>query len=75
MLLARIEDCLKEAVFALRPDYRTDAMANVLFTMTICGGFYAFDQCRHLGEEAVLAAIAALNRKVVELLPQPMRPE
>ncbi len=43
MLLVRVEDSLKEIIFSLRPEYKDNITANVLFTLSIYGGFYAFE--------------------------------
>lgn len=66
--LVRIENSLKEAVFGIRPDYKEDAVANIVLTYAICGGFYAFRKCRSFGEEALIEVIALLNKKATELL-------
>ena len=68
MLLVRTENCLKEIIFSLRPDYRENAAANVLFTHSIYGSFYAFEHCRGFGEDAVIDMLSEINRKIMELL-------
>ena len=68
MLLVRTENCLKEIIFSLRPDCRENAAANVLFTHSIYGSFYAFEHCRGFGEDAVIDMLSEINRKIMELL-------
>lgn len=66
MLPARIEASLKEVIFSLRPDYRDNPAANVLFTQEIYGGFYSFEKCRHFGDEQVVRIMSEINRKGLE---------
>lgn len=68
MLLVRVEDSLKEIIFSLRPDYKDNITANVLFTLSIYGGFYAFEHCRSFGEDSVIDVLSEINRKIMELL-------
>lgn len=68
MLLVRVEDSLKEIIFSLRPDYKDNITANVLFTFSIYGGFYAFENCRSFGEDSVIDVLSEINRKIMELL-------
>lgn len=68
MLLVRVENSLKEIIFSLRPDYKDNITANVLFTLSIYGGFYAFENCRSFGEDSVIDVLSEINRKIMELL-------
>lgn len=70
MLLIQIENSLKETIFSIRPDYKENITANVLFTLSIYGGFYAFEKCRHFGDDSVIDALAEINQKIMELLKQ-----
>lgn len=68
MLLVRIEDSLKEIIFSLRPDYKNNIAANVLFTLSIYGGFYAFENCRNFGEDSVIDILTEINKNLMVLL-------
>ena len=68
MLLIRIEESLKKIIFSLRPEYRDSMTANVLFTLSIYGGFYAFEHCRSFGEGSVIDILATINQKIMEVL-------
>ncbi len=68
MLLIRTESSLKDIIFSLRPDYKENITANVLFTLTIYGGFYAFEKCRFFGEDSVIDILSEINQKIMELL-------
>ena len=68
LLLVRVEDSLKKIIFSLRPDYKDNITANVLFTLSIYGGFYAFENCRSFGEDSVIDVLSEINRKIMELL-------
>ncbi|MCM1046854.1 MAG: TetR/AcrR family transcriptional regulator [Clostridiales bacterium] len=67
-LLYRIEQSLKEIIFKIRPEYKENVIANVTLTYSIYGGFYAFEKCRQFGDNEVIEIMAALNKKVNELL-------
>lgn len=67
-LLYKIEKSLKEIIFEIRPDYKDNAVVNVIFTYAIYGGFYAFEKCRRFGDKEVIDVMADLNEKVIELL-------
>lgn len=68
LLLVRIENSLKEIIFSIRPDYKNDATANIVFTYGIYGGYYAFEKCRNFGDNTVMEVMALLNKKLHELL-------
>ena len=68
MLLIRTENSLKDIIFSLRPDYKENITANVLFTLSIYGGFYAFEKCRSFGEDSVIDILSEINQKIMELL-------
>ena len=68
MLLIRTESSLKDIIFSLRPDYKENITANVLFTLSIYGGFYAFEKCRSFGEDSVIDILSEINQKIMELL-------
>ena len=68
MLLIRIEESLKKIIFSLRPDYKNSMTANVLFTLSIYGGFYAFEHCRSFGEDSVIDVLAEINQKIMKIL-------
>ena len=68
MLLNRIENSLKDIIFLLRPEYKENAAANILFTFSIYGGFYAFDKCRHFGKEAVIDSLSEINLEIMKFL-------
>ena len=68
MLLIRIEESLKKIIFSLRPEYRDSMTANVLFTLSIYGGFYAFEHCRSFGEDSVIDVLAEINQKIMKIL-------
>ncbi|MCM1121860.1 MAG: TetR/AcrR family transcriptional regulator [Eubacterium sp.] len=67
-LLCKIEKSLKEIIFAMRPDYKDDAAANIVFTYAIYGSFYAFEKCRKFGDKEVIEIMAELSEKGNELL-------
>ncbi len=69
MLIARVEQSLKEAAFALRPDLSGDAAAGALFTFAIYGSYYAYTRCAGADERAVTGAIAQASRQVMAMLP------
>ncbi len=52
----------------MRPDYKDNAVVNVILTYAIYGGFYAFEKCRRFGDKEVIDVMADLNEKVIELL-------
>ena len=66
--LVSIETSLKETIFALRPEYKDQAAANIAVTYGVYGGFYAFQKCRRFGEDVLVEVIASLNKRVAELL-------
>lgn len=68
LLLIRIENSLKEVIFSIRPDYKDNAIANIVFTYGIYGGFYAFEKCRVFGDKTVMEVMGTLNKKLHELL-------
>lgn len=67
-LLCKIEKSLKEIIFEMRPDYKDNAVANIILTYAIYGGFYAFEKCRKFGDKEVIEVMSDLNEKVNELL-------
>lgn len=68
MLIVRIESSLKKIIFSLRPEYKDNVNANVLFTFSIYGSYYAYEKCRYLGEEAVFNSLSQISTKIMELL-------
>ena len=68
MLIVQVENSLKSCIFSLRPDYKKNITANILFTFSIYGSFYAFEKCRHLGEDVVIDTISEISQKIMELL-------
>lgn len=68
MLIAQIENSLKEMIISLRPAYKDDVKANVLFTFSIYGSYYAYKKCQYLGEGAVFDFLSQISRKMMELL-------
>ena len=68
MLIVQVENSLKSCIFSLRPDYKENITANILFTFSIYGSFYAFEKCRHLGEDVVIDTISEISQKIMELL-------
>ena len=68
LLIVRIEDSLKEMIRLLSPDLLDDPAVDTLFTLEIYGEYYAFQKCRHLGDEAVIATLCEHSRRTMELL-------
>lgn len=68
LFLVQVENSLKEIIFSLRPEYKENITANVLFTLSIYGGFYAFEKYRRFGEDAIIDTISEINQKIMELL-------
>lgn len=69
MLIVRVEQSLREAIFALRPELSGDAAAHALITFSIYGSYYAFERCAGMDEDAVTRAIAAINARIMERMP------
>lgn len=68
LLIVRIEDSLKEMIRLISPGLLDDPAVDTLFTLEIYGEYYAFQKCRHLGDEAVIDILCAHSRKTMELL-------
>ena len=73
LLIVRIEDSLKDMIRRLYPDLLEDPAADTLFTLEIYGEYYAFQKCRHLGDEAVIATLCEHSRRTMDIL-QSARP-
>ena len=57
----KTELILKQLVFRLRPEYENDVEKNVLFSMKIYGGFYAFQANKKFNTDKVISVISKLN--------------
>lgn len=68
LLIERIEDSLKSMIRQMHPGLLEDPAAETLFTLEIYGEYYAFQKCRHLGDEAVIATLCEHSRRTMELL-------
>ena len=68
LLVERIEQSLKEMIRLLSPGLLDDPAADTLFTLEIYGEYYAFQKCRGLGDDAVIAVLCEHSRRTMELL-------
>ncbi len=66
--LVCLENGLKETLFGLRPEYQNDAVANVVLTYGVYGGFYALQKRRLFDDQAIIDTVISLNNKIAELL-------
>lgn len=62
----KIEAVLKETIFAIYPQYRSDTDFNIRLTYSIYGGFYAYN--RHFSNlgKSVTEIIGRLSERVME---------
>lgn len=61
MLPQKTECILKKLVFRLRPDYENDVEKNVLFSIKIYGGFYAFQVNIKYDVDKVISIVSKLS--------------
>ncbi|HIT65114.1 MAG TPA: hypothetical protein IAC37_11875, partial [Candidatus Ventrimonas merdavium] len=66
--LVCLENGLKETLFGLRPEYQNDAVANVVLTYGVYGGFYALQRRCLFDDQAIIDTVISLNNKIAELL-------
>lgn len=61
MLPQKTEYILKKLVFKFRPEYENDVEKNVLFSLKIYGGFYAFQVNKKYDVDEVISIIGKLS--------------
>lgn len=57
----RLEASIKEFIFQLYPEYRTDAEKNIFLSYCIYGGFHAYHQNLSYGLETVIETLGKLT--------------
>ena len=63
VLAKKTEAILKKLVFKFRPEYENNVEMNVLFSIKIYGGFYAFQANKMYDIDQVISIISKLNKK------------
>lgn len=65
-LIFKIETELKNLVFGAHPEYEQDPVKNTLLSFCIYGGYHAFAENRHYGEELVVSVVAQMSAMSME---------
>ncbi len=64
LLAQKTETVLKRLIFTLRPEYENDIEKNIILSIKIYGGFYAFQVNKKYGTDKVISVIGLLNKKI-----------